>query len=364
MTCREIQDILSAYIDGELTPQEMDTVKRHLDACPDCREVHQQMLRLVQLVGALPAAQPPADFLNQVKASCRKNAGKHQVMRRLAWAACLVLAMLIFVFFQRQPHLAPPAAKMAEAPARTTPWAEGEAALSQDTRDEETPVATVAEPEERVKQTPPDPALTDHSGRGSSQEDTSLDTSASREPATTHEKRPRQKAEDKKQRPAPATPGKPAAEADAPADATAKAFRREATEDVDDFGVAKKRDNGYAGEMALDGRIALTFTEKEEKGAGVSDRLKEKPAVDQRETQQEEQPKDAVAPSGQDIVRQLVKKHNAHILRRDSERIIIRVRRADWPALQQALAHHFVITWQQPLQGGEKPFLHIALSLH
>ena len=36
MSCERIQDLLSPYLDGDLTPGERADVDAHLDACPDC----------------------------------------------------------------------------------------------------------------------------------------------------------------------------------------------------------------------------------------------------------------------------------------------------------------------------------------
>ncbi len=38
MTCDEYQDLVAAYVDGQLNPTEMQAVTTHLPSCPSCRE--------------------------------------------------------------------------------------------------------------------------------------------------------------------------------------------------------------------------------------------------------------------------------------------------------------------------------------
>lgn len=39
MGCKDIEELLSPYLEDELTPQERQAVEKHLSSCPSCREL-------------------------------------------------------------------------------------------------------------------------------------------------------------------------------------------------------------------------------------------------------------------------------------------------------------------------------------
>lgn len=68
MHCQEIQDLLSAYIDGMLEPSVKNTVERHLEHCPVCRQEAEDLKMIVGLVQELPLLEPPAEFRQGLRA--------------------------------------------------------------------------------------------------------------------------------------------------------------------------------------------------------------------------------------------------------------------------------------------------------
>ncbi len=52
-------DLLSALLDGELTPTEEQGLRAHLDGCPECRRELQYVSEARTLVRDLPAVDPP-----------------------------------------------------------------------------------------------------------------------------------------------------------------------------------------------------------------------------------------------------------------------------------------------------------------
>jgi anti-sigma factor RsiW len=64
MRCERIQDLLSPYLDGDLSPNERSEVEAHLAACPDCSAL------LVLLRSAVEsfAAFPEVELSNDLKA--------------------------------------------------------------------------------------------------------------------------------------------------------------------------------------------------------------------------------------------------------------------------------------------------------
>lgn len=56
------QDLLSAYIDGELSVDQETLVRRHLDACPECRKAYETLTTMDNLLRSVANVSPTADF--------------------------------------------------------------------------------------------------------------------------------------------------------------------------------------------------------------------------------------------------------------------------------------------------------------
>jgi len=53
MTCRELVEVVTDYLEGALDPDEAARLERHLDNCLGCRNYLDQLARLRELVGTL-----------------------------------------------------------------------------------------------------------------------------------------------------------------------------------------------------------------------------------------------------------------------------------------------------------------------
>jgi len=71
--CRNIANDLSAFIDNELMPVRQTEVLAHVDACPQCRERVAELRRQAAGIAVLPAAQPPPQFLADVRRKLRQS---------------------------------------------------------------------------------------------------------------------------------------------------------------------------------------------------------------------------------------------------------------------------------------------------
>jgi anti-sigma factor RsiW len=60
------REILSALIDGELTPDQRRMVHEHLQTCADCRETAEEFTHIHGMVGELPRLVAPASFVSDV----------------------------------------------------------------------------------------------------------------------------------------------------------------------------------------------------------------------------------------------------------------------------------------------------------
>jgi anti-sigma factor (TIGR02949 family) len=77
MRCRQVIDRISEYLDGELDPELVRELERHLEHCEDCRIVVDTTRKTVEIFyHTEPAALPPGvrERLNQMFAErFRKN---------------------------------------------------------------------------------------------------------------------------------------------------------------------------------------------------------------------------------------------------------------------------------------------------
>ncbi|MFZ5650105.1 MAG: anti-sigma factor family protein [Bacillota bacterium] len=98
MQCHEIQESLSAYLDGMLDPSVTDSVDRHLKRCPVCRSEAEDLKMIVRLVRELPEVEPPAGFRTELRAKLDRvpapagKAGLIQKISRGRWAGIVALA--------------------------------------------------------------------------------------------------------------------------------------------------------------------------------------------------------------------------------------------------------------------------------
>ncbi|MEI6084796.1 MAG: zf-HC2 domain-containing protein [Verrucomicrobiota bacterium] len=69
--CRDIEKDLSALIDGELPGERQAEVIEHVDHCPQCSRRVAELQKIVAGITALPAAQPPPQFLADVRRKLR-----------------------------------------------------------------------------------------------------------------------------------------------------------------------------------------------------------------------------------------------------------------------------------------------------
>jgi anti-sigma factor RsiW len=54
MTCQELVELVSDYVDDRLDAQVRERFEAHLGVCPDCREYVDQMRGSVRALGGLP----------------------------------------------------------------------------------------------------------------------------------------------------------------------------------------------------------------------------------------------------------------------------------------------------------------------
>ena len=66
MKCSKVQKRLSAFQDGELSPQEQEIIREHLKSCSACRERYEEMEKVWQALGDLREITPEPGFYGQL----------------------------------------------------------------------------------------------------------------------------------------------------------------------------------------------------------------------------------------------------------------------------------------------------------
>ena len=66
MKCRQVQDKLSAFQDGELRPEEQERVSEHLKSCTACRGHFAEMEKVWQALGYFKEIPPEPGFYDQL----------------------------------------------------------------------------------------------------------------------------------------------------------------------------------------------------------------------------------------------------------------------------------------------------------
>ncbi|MFI5173462.1 MAG: zf-HC2 domain-containing protein [Terriglobia bacterium] len=70
MDCREYQILISAQIDGDMTPAEVLEAERHLGSCTRCVVVYNDLKTIVLEAKQLPAFEPNDRLWAQIRAQC------------------------------------------------------------------------------------------------------------------------------------------------------------------------------------------------------------------------------------------------------------------------------------------------------
>jgi Putative zinc-finger len=68
MACEKIQDLLSPYVDGELTPEARAEVDAHVSSCRECAELLSLLKIATDSLAAFPEIEPPPDLMAKLYA--------------------------------------------------------------------------------------------------------------------------------------------------------------------------------------------------------------------------------------------------------------------------------------------------------
>jgi anti-sigma factor RsiW len=69
LSCIEVVELVSAYLDDELAPATRRRVEAHLALCPPCRVYVEQVRDTVRALGRLPAHELPEHAVTELEAA-------------------------------------------------------------------------------------------------------------------------------------------------------------------------------------------------------------------------------------------------------------------------------------------------------
>lgn len=93
MNCEDYTELISASLDGELTPEERSRLDAHLSRCPDCRALMDELTDMEARLQEL-SEEPPAGFTDRVMEAVRREA--RPARRRVPYWKKLLPAAAVF----------------------------------------------------------------------------------------------------------------------------------------------------------------------------------------------------------------------------------------------------------------------------
>ncbi|MBI2360436.1 MAG: zf-HC2 domain-containing protein [Deltaproteobacteria bacterium] len=117
MSCEEIRELLSEYLDNRLSAPQANFLDKHLESCSECRRETEALRKTVSLLGSLDEIEPSADFLRGINS---KIVAREWSIRIWAWlfepikikVSLEVTALIILGFLgfhlTTTPELSPP----------------------------------------------------------------------------------------------------------------------------------------------------------------------------------------------------------------------------------------------------------------
>ena len=71
LTCKEVVEIVSDYLEGALSPEDRARFDQHLAACDGCTHYVEQMRETIRLTGMLTEEQVPVDQRQRLRQAFR-----------------------------------------------------------------------------------------------------------------------------------------------------------------------------------------------------------------------------------------------------------------------------------------------------
>ncbi|HEX2226134.1 MAG TPA: DUF2275 domain-containing protein [Candidatus Binatia bacterium] len=132
MNCQDVQGQLSDYLDFSLSAAQLALIKKHLAACPPCREEAEVLSECIREVGTLPVLDVPLGFTQRVMSHVREEATQPSFWQRFflpltgklpAQATAVVIIGILGIYLLQTEQ---PQQQLTMAPEAITPAATNE----------------------------------------------------------------------------------------------------------------------------------------------------------------------------------------------------------------------------------------------
>ncbi|MBI1872409.1 MAG: zf-HC2 domain-containing protein [Acidobacteria bacterium] len=115
MTCAQMREQLSAWVDGELPHDLTAAVDSHLASCVSCRTHARSMRALKHVIAQLPSREAPPGAVRARVEGLRFRSGRTRVARAVAWlASAVAAAALVWAAVQMRDRVPPSSHELAE----------------------------------------------------------------------------------------------------------------------------------------------------------------------------------------------------------------------------------------------------------
>lgn len=104
MSCHRVRNHISAYLDRELTGNEMLEVREHIRWCDDCRAEYHNLQQVKSLVRSIPELTPDQDVMTRLRSRIEAERRSPQRLFRgpmsvvVSTVAAAVAALVIFSY--------------------------------------------------------------------------------------------------------------------------------------------------------------------------------------------------------------------------------------------------------------------------
>lgn len=108
MQCSNVHDISSLYLDGLLSPEQVEMLEQHLAVCTECCSEIEALRHTIQALSALQVLDPPTEFRQQLMEKLEGELKRKSLWSRIVhtipiyrWAAVACVALALVVTFQQ-----------------------------------------------------------------------------------------------------------------------------------------------------------------------------------------------------------------------------------------------------------------------
>jgi hypothetical protein len=93
ISCEEMKFKMMAYLDNELYETDINTVKQHLDECPDCRKKYESLNKVKEITGDMKFKKLPEMYWDEYWSHVY-----NKIERGLSWIFISIGAIIILSF--------------------------------------------------------------------------------------------------------------------------------------------------------------------------------------------------------------------------------------------------------------------------